>query len=97
MLNNWYKKQKARKEAPKLLRWIAIMPVLGVVAIFSARWALENINGFLNNDQANFMVATLVMIAVPSFVFAGYCAVKLAKLSRESQMPIMAMLRPDED
>ncbi len=97
MLSNWYKKQKARKEAPQLLRWIALMPSIGAIAIITARWALANMYGFLNTDQANFMVATLVMIAVPSFVFAGYCAVKLAKLSRESNLPLMAMLRPDED
>ena len=97
MLSNWYKKQKARKQAPQLLRWIALMPIVGVVAILSARWALDNINGFLNSDQANFMVATLVMIAVPAFVFAGYCAVKLGRLSRECNLPIMAMLRSDEE
>ena len=97
MLSNWYKKQKARKEAPQLVRWIALMPVIGVAAIFTARWALKNMYGFLNEDQAHFMVASLVMIAVPSFVFAGYCAVKLARLSYESKLPIMAMLRPDEE
>ena len=73
------------------------MPSIGIVAIFAARWALENMYGFLNEDQANFMVATLVMIAVPSFVFAGYCAVKLARLSRDCNLPIMAMLRPEEE
>ena len=97
MLSNWYKKQKARKQAPQLLRFTVMMPPIGIAAIFAARWALQNMYGFLSADQANFMVATLVMIAVPSFVFAGYCVVKLAKLSREAGMPIMAMLRSEED
>ena len=97
MLSNWYKKQKARKQAPQLLRWIALMPILGIAAVVAARWALTNVDGFLNEDQANFMVATLVMMAVPCFVFAGYCALKLVRLSREAQLPLLAMLRSEED
>ncbi|HEV7178260.1 MAG TPA: hypothetical protein VGN11_00200 [Candidatus Baltobacteraceae bacterium] len=97
MLSNWYKKQKARKEAPKLLRWIAGMPILGIAAVITARWALQHVDGLLSADQANFMVATLVMIAVPSFVFCGYCAVKLGRLSRDAKLPLTALLRPGED
>ena len=97
MLSNWYKKQKARKEAPQLLRWTALLPIVGIIAVVVARWALTNEYGFLNEDQANFMVATLVMMAVPAFVFAGYCGVKLVRLSRDSGLAITAMLRSEEE
>ena len=97
MLHNWYKKQQARKEAPQLFRFMLLAPFVGVAAILIARWALSSVDGFLSADQANFMVATLSMIAVPAFVYGGYCAVKIARLARESQLSVVALLSSGED
>lgn len=97
MLSNWYKRQRARKEAPHLMRWIVLMPAIGIGAIFAARWALTNINGFLSEDQANFMVASLVVIAVPAFVFCGYSIVRFVALARDAQLTVWAMLTAEEE
>jgi hypothetical protein len=98
MLSEWYKKERARKAAPKLLVWTAGSPVVGVACVLAARWALAVNGDFLSPDQANFMVATLLMIAVPAFVFCGYSALKLGRLAHESKLSIMAMLsRTDSD
>ncbi len=42
------------------------------------------------------MVATLLMIAVPAFVFSGYAALKLLRLARDSKLSLMAMLLPPD-
>ncbi len=84
MLSDWYKKQKARKEAPNLLRLALAAPVLGVVCIVAARWVLHDTPDFLSDDQVNFMVATLMMMGVPAFVFGGYCFARLIGLQRQS-------------
>ncbi len=98
MLSDWYKKERARKAAPRLLIWTIGAPIVGVVCVFAARWAIAASSNFLSADQSNFMVATLLMIAVPSFVFCGYCALKLARLMQDSKLSIMAMLsRSDEE
>lgn len=97
MLSDWYKKERARKAAPKLLVWMAGAPIVGVICVFAARWAIAASSDFLSADQSNFMVATLLMIAVPSFVFCGYCAIKLARLAQESQMSLIAMLSRGEE
>lgn len=97
MLSDWYKRQKARKAAPKLFRWVLLMPIVGGAAVFIARWALGTSGAFLSADQANFMVSTLVMMAVASFVYCGYCAVALVRLARDSRLSVAAMLRSGED
>ena len=98
MLSDWYKKERARKAAPRLFVWMIGAPIIGVLCVITARWAIAASSDFLSSDQSNFMVATLLMIAVPSFVFCGYCAVKLARLARESKLSLMGMLtRSDED
>ena len=98
MLSDWYKKQRARKAAPRLLGWMLGTPVVGILCVVTARWAITESTKFLSADQSDFMVATLLMIAVPSFVFCGYCAVKLARLARDSKLSLMAMLsRSDEE
>lgn len=98
MLSDWYKKERARKAAPRLLVWTAGAPVVGVLCVIAARWAIAASNDFLSADQSNFMVATLLMIAVPAFVFCGYSAFKLARLARDSKMSLIAMLsRTDEE
>ena len=98
MLSDWYKKERARKAAPRLIVSMTGAPVIGVLCVLAARWALTASTDFLNSDQSNFMVATLMMIAVPSFVFCGYCAIKLARLAQDSKLSLMAMLmRTDED
>ena len=98
MLSDWYKKERARKAAPRLLIWTVGAPIVGIICVFAARWALAASSDFLSADQSNFMVATLLMIAVPSFVFCGYCALELARLARESKLSLMAMLsRSEED
>lgn len=96
MLSDWYKKERARKAAPRLLIWMAGSPVVGTCCVFAARWALSVSGNFLSTDQANFMVATLLMIAVPAFVFCGYSALKLARLSHDSKLSLMALLMPTE-
>ena len=40
---------------------------------------------------------TLMMIAVPSFVFSGYCAVKLARLARDSKLSLFRLLLPTDE
>ncbi len=98
MLHDWYKKERARKVAPRLLVWTIGAPVVGLLCVIAARWAIAASTNFLSADQSNFMVASLLMIAAPSFVFCGYCAVKLARLMQESKLSLMAMLsRSDED
>jgi hydrogenase-4 membrane subunit HyfE len=98
MLSDWYKKERARKAAPRLLIWTIGAPIVGVLCVIAARWAITVSSDFLSADQSNFMVATLLMIAVPSFVFCGYCGVKLARLGRDSNLSLMGMLsRTDED
>ncbi len=98
MLSDWYKKERARKAAPRLVLWMIGAPIVGVICVIAARWAIAASTDFLSSDQSNFMVATLLMIAVPSFVFCGYCAVKLARLAQESNLSLMGMLsRSDED
>lgn len=97
MLSDWYKRQKARKEAPRLFRWVLLMPLVGCAAVFVARWAIETTGAFLSADQANFMVSTLVMMAVAAFVYCGYCAVAMLRLARESRLSVAAMLRSGED
>ena len=97
MLSDWYKKDRARKAAPRLLVWMTGAPVVGVLCILAARWAVLASSDFLSADQSNFMVATLLMIAVPSFVFCGYCALKLARLAQESKLSLMAMLIRSEE
>jgi hypothetical protein len=98
MLSDWYKKERARKAAPRLLLWMVGAPIVGVLCVLVARWAIAASSDFLSEDQSNFMVATLLMIAVPSFVFCGYCAISLVRLARDSKLSLMAMLtRSDED
>lgn len=97
MLSDWYKKERARKAAPRLLVWMIGAPLVGVVCVVAARWAISASNDFLSADQSNFMVATLLMIAVPSFVFCGYCAVKLARLARDAKLSLMGMLSRSEE
>lgn len=97
MHSNWYKKQKARREAPQYLLWMVTAPVLGVTAIAIARVALAHSGEFLSNDQTSFMAASLAMIAVGAFVFAGYCAVKIAQLAHESKLNVIALLRQERD
>lgn len=94
MLSDWYKKERARKAAPKLLVWMAGSPVVGIACVLAARWALTANGDFLSGDQANFMVATLLMIAVPAFVFCGYSGLKLLQLVRDSKLSLKAMLLP---
>ena len=97
MLSDWYKKERARKAAPKLLIWTAGTPIVGVLCVIAARWALAASADFLSADQSNFMVATLLMIAVPSFVFSGYSAIKLARLVQESKLSLLAILSRSKD
>ena len=92
MLSDWYKKRKARKEAPLFLRGAIALPPIGVCAVFAARYVLSLQNGFFSDDQVNFMVATLFMIAIPAFVLAGYCGWRLLQLSRASQLPLFKLL-----
>lgn len=91
MLSDWYKKRKARKEAPLFLRGTIGLPVIGLFAVAAIRYVLSLQNGFFTDDQINFMVATLFMIAVPALVLAGYCAVRLMKLARDSQLSLFEL------
>lgn len=83
-MSEWYKKQKARKEAPNLLRWAVFAPIVGIVCIVAARWVLRDTPDFLTDEQVNFMVATLLMMGVPAFVFGGYCVARLVELQKQS-------------
>ncbi|HET9030038.1 MAG TPA: hypothetical protein VFN49_07670 [Candidatus Aquilonibacter sp.] len=97
MLSDWYKKERARKAAPKLLIWTAGAPVVGVICVLAARWAIASANDFLSADQSNFMVATLLMIAVPAFVFSGYSALKLSRLIADSKLSFLSIFSRTDD
>lgn len=84
MLSPWYKQQKARKEAPSLLRWAIVSPVIGGICVVAARWVLRDTPDFLTDEQVNFMVATLLMMGVPAFVFCGYSIVRIVRLQKLS-------------
>jgi hypothetical protein len=97
MLSHWYKKQKARKMAPPLLRWAASMPVVGIVSTLLARAAAHNNGTFFSDDQRQFLVASLTLIAVPAFIYGGYAIFKVARLLREAQLSVLSLLRSEED
>ena len=97
MLSHWYKRQKARKLAPPLLLWAASMPIVGLAAVTCARAAAHYDGTFFTDDQLQFLVATLMMIAIPSFVFAGYAIVKVARLLHEAQLSVLSVLRSEEE
>lgn len=91
MLSDWYKKRKARKEAPLFLRGAIALPPIGVCAVFAARYVLSLQNGFFSDEQVNFVVATLFMISIPAFVLAGYCAMRLVQIARTSQLSLVEL------
>ena len=92
VLSQWYKEQKARKEAPNLMRWAIASPLIGAICIAAARWVLRDTPDFLTDEQVNFMVATLLMMGVPAMAFCGYCVVRLVKLQKQSGLTAAQLL-----
>ena len=92
MLSNWYKRERARKAAPHLLRNIVLMTAVGTIAILCTRWPFTQVDGLLSEDQANLIIAALVMIAAPAFAFAVWCGYRLYTLAEEAQLSVWGLL-----
>jgi|SRR5579872_2136679 len=98
MPSEWYKKRRAAQLAPVLVGWTVLPLVVGVCAIVLAKALLRvSWSALVDPTRVDFATGTFMMIAVASFVFAASGAMKLMHLCMTARMPLVTLLRAEEE